>query len=159
MNRPSFDTLVDQILASIFASPMHRQAMREELLSHLHASYQEELSRPGTTPDSAHQSAQRRLGPPADLRNQYQASVHPLERLIYQYLLRKDHPMSRWLWFLAVFAFFFGPGIILPALARHKQQGVPWLDVAIPLILGIFITLAAIGILIYGIFSHRRRVA
>jgi hypothetical protein len=65
--------------------------------------------------------------------------------------------MSRWIWFLAVFAFFFGPSIVLPALARHKQQGVPWPDVAVPLAIGLAITLAGLGTILYGVIRRLAR--
>lgn len=154
----NLEPLVRRAVASVFASPARRRAMREELLSHLLASYEEELARPGARPAAALESAVRRLGDPDDLRRQFQSSVPLAERLVFR-CLSKEFFMSRWIWFLAVFAFFFGPSIILPALARHKQQGVPWPVIAPALAIGLAITLAGLGTILYGVVRRLRRAA
>jgi len=161
MNHPpldSFEPHVRRAVGPIFASPARRRAIRDELLAHLCASYEEELARPGARPGDALESAARRLGDPADLRRQLQRSVPLVERLVFQ-SLSKEFLMSRWIWILAVFAFFFGPSIVLPALARHRQQGVPWSAVAPLLAIGLAITLAGLGTIVYGTARRLRRHA
>jgi hypothetical protein len=129
--------------------------MHDELLAHLLASYDEERAA-GQDPAAAARTALRRLGDPADLRLQLQSSV-PLPERLFFHCLSKEALMSRWIWFLAVFASFFGPGMVLPALAKHKHQGAPWLDVAIPLAIGLAITLAGLGTILYGVLHRLRR--
>jgi hypothetical protein len=131
--------------------------MHDELLAHLLASYDEERAA-GHDPDTAARAALRRLGDPASLRRQLQSSIPFVERLFFR-CLSKEAFMSRWIWLLAVVAFFFGPGMVLPALAKHKQQGAPWLDIAVPLAIGLAITLAGVGTILYGIIRRSRRAA
>ena len=153
---PNFDPHVRAALRGLFAAPRRLRQMRDELLAHLLASYEEELTRPGATPDAAAASAARRLGDPADLRRQLQSSVPLPERLFFQ-CLSKETLMSRWIWLIAVFASFFGPSIVLPALARHKQEGIPWSTIAPYLAIGLLITLAGLGTILYGIVHRLRR--
>lgn len=152
---PNFDPHVRDALRGLFAAPRRVRQVHDELLAHLLASYDEERAA-GHDPASAARAALRRLGDPATLRRQLQSSVPLVERLFFQ-ALSKEAPMSRWIWLLAVFAFFFGTGIVLPALAKHKHQGVPWPDVAIPLAVGLLITLAGVGTLAYGLVHYLRR--
>src|SRR5439155_17984898 len=86
-----FDRFVEQAVRSIHASTARRQAMREELLAHLQAAFEQELARHHHVP-TAVQAALQRLGDVEDLAAQLQASVPFLER--------KEILMSAWLWLL-----------------------------------------------------------
>ena len=152
-----FDARVRDAVGAIAASPARRRAMREELLSHLVCSYEEELGRPGVSPRAAVVAALGRLGDPGALHDQLQKSVPVIERLVFEFLAPKELHMSRWFYFVAVVAFLFGTAIVLPALARHKQQGATWLDVAPLLALGLIITFAGVGAIVYGIVPRLRR--
>jgi hypothetical protein len=161
---PNFDPHVRDALRGLFAAPRRVRQMHDELLAHLLASYEEELTRPGATPTAAAASAARRLGDPADLRLQLQSSVPLPERLLFQIVSRKENPMSRWIWLLAVCAFLFGMSMVLPALAQIKQgvlhstPGVPWNPVGILLFAtGLLITLAGLGTILYGVVHRLRR--
>jgi hypothetical protein len=158
------DARTRDTLAPLFASPARRRAMHEEIYSHLLASFEEELARPGAHPADAIDAAARRLGDPADLRRQLQSSVPFVERLFFQLIPRKEAPMSRWIWLLAVCAFLFGLSMVLPALAQIKQgvlhstPGVLWNPVGILLFAtGLLITLAGLGTILYGVVHRLRR--
>ena len=56
---------------------------------------------------------------------------------------------------LGIFVVLFGPAIILPALAKHRDLGIWNNEIIWPIILGAIITLAGIGITILG-FRKRR---
>lgn len=154
---PDFEPSLRQTLRGLVASPRRKHRMHDELLAHLLASYDEERAA-GLDPADAARAALRRLGDPADLRRQLQSSVPLIERLFFQ-ALSKETIMSRWIWFLALFAFFFGPSMVLPALARHKHQGVPWSAIAPYLAIGLSITLAGLGTILYGVAHRLRRRA
>ena len=57
---------------------------------------------------------------------------------------------------LGIFGILFGPGIILPALAKHRDLGVWDSDIIMPIVWGTLILLAGLCTAIYGI---RRRKA
>ena len=57
---------VEKVVRPLRASTRHKNKMREELLAHFHALYEEELER-STDPQSAIQSAIRRFGPQQEL--------------------------------------------------------------------------------------------
>lgn len=57
---------------------------------------------------------------------------------------------------LGIFGILFGPGLILPALAKHKNLGIWNYDIVWPIVLGTIITLAGIGT---ALFVLRKRKA
>ena len=152
-----FDARVRDAVDAIAASPARRRAMREELLSHLVCGYEEELGGADVSPRAAVVAALRRLGDPGALHEQLQKSVPFVERLVFQFLAPKESRMSRWLYLVATVAFFLGTSIVLPALARHKQQGVPWAGVAPALAIGVIIALAGVVTILYGVVARLRR--
>jgi hypothetical protein len=159
MNRTplhEIETSVRHAIATVAASPARRRDMHDELLAHLHASYEEELEQLGN-PRAAVAAATRRLGDPATLRRQLQASVPLIERLFFR-SLSKETLMARWNWYLALFAFFSGPAMMLPALALHKDHGVAWSSIAVPLACGLLVTLGGLAVIALGIIDrlHRR---
>lgn len=122
--------------------------IREELLAHVTAVFDEELARLGDGQAAVDETA-RRFGIAAELESQLQASVPWLERFFL--ISEREILMSRWFWLVAVFAVFFGPAILLPALALLREHGeLQW----VPLALGVLITLAGLGGVGYGIMRR-----
>ena len=64
--------------------------------------------------------------------------------------------MSRWFWLLAAFAVATGPGIILPAAAKYRDEGDFML---LPFVLGGVILLAGLGMLAYGVVQKLTRAS
>ena len=56
---------------------------------------------------------------------------------------------------LGIFVVLFGPAVMLPALAKHRDLGIWNYEIVWPTVLGAIITLAGIGITILG-FKKRR---
>jgi hypothetical protein len=154
------EAIVRRAVRSVSASASRKEMIREELLAHVTAVFDEEFARLGDAPAAVDETA-RRFGVAAELKSELQASVPYLERLFR--ISEKEILMSRWYWLLAVFAVFFGPAIVLPALAHFKQQIVlPALEHSkqqgdmqwLPLLLGVAITLAGIGGVGYGVIRR-----
>ena len=90
-----FIELVEQVLDPIRASHRRKNAMREELLAHLSAVYEEELDRSGD-PQKAADATRRRFGDIAEVRGQLQAVVPMIERLMS--ILLPEVFMAKWSW-------------------------------------------------------------
>jgi hypothetical protein len=73
---------VERVVRPVRASARHKGRMREELLAHVTAVYEEELSRLGDA-GAARDRAARRLGDPAALTGELQQSVPRGERLVF----------------------------------------------------------------------------
>ena len=52
---------------------------------------------------------------------------------------------------LGIFGILFGPGIILPALAKHRDLGVWNGDIVTPIVAGTIILLAGLATVAYGV--------
>ena len=50
-----------------------------------------------------------------------------------------------------IFGILFGPGILLPALAKHRELQVWNSDIVTPVVLGIIILLAGLATTAYGV--------
>ncbi|HOX40052.1 MAG TPA: permease prefix domain 1-containing protein [Candidatus Brocadiia bacterium] len=72
---------VERVVRPIRAVGHRKDRMREELLAHLTATYDEELERDGDEPAAVARALQR-FGDPSDLRLELQASVPLLERVL-----------------------------------------------------------------------------
>jgi len=146
------------LLARIIASPRRRRAMQEELAAHLISSYEEELAQRHDARAAANATLHR-FGHAADLRHQFQSSVPAVEYMIF-FLCTKENAMSRWIFLLiGIVVSFFGTGLILPALAKQRDHGGPWSEVALFLAMGLVITLAGIGTIVYAIARRDKRAA
>jgi len=145
-----FDAQVLRCTKSIIASPGRKRIMREELLAHLLAAYEDEQRRVGDE-SAAAESARRRFGESDPLRRQLQASVPLLERIVFTCLPRKESSMRHLIWLAGVLAFLVGTGLILPALAKYKQLGYFRADATWGLTIGLIITLAGVSAVIYGV--------
>jgi hypothetical protein len=77
--RLSLMKIVERIVRPLKASIRHKRKVREELLGHLTATYEEELSRDGD-PFAALTRAANRFGDPSDLSRELQQSVPKPER-------------------------------------------------------------------------------
>jgi hypothetical protein len=127
--------------------------MREELLAHVWAVFDEEFEQLGNE-RAAVVAARRRFGAAKDLGYQLQTSVPVLGDWFL--LFDKEHLMSRWIWLSALAAFAVGMAILLPAFAAIKQQGVYQ---ALPLVFGGLVTLAGVAVFGYGVVRRLIRAA
>lgn len=84
---------VERIVRPISANYRRKDEMREELLAHLTALYEEELSAEsdeGIAEDKALARAVSRFGDPEKLRAELQRSVTPVERLVFLQIFSTD---------------------------------------------------------------------
>lgn len=148
----------EQLVADVPARAGRRRRMREELLAHLFAVYDEERAATGDGP-AALAAATRRFGAPETLASELGGSVPFLERFVYQYVGRKGVRMWRWLLLVGVVALFVGPGFVMPAVAQFRNNGAEGQVVLTSalLTLGIVLTLAGVGSIVYGVKSYRTR--
>ena len=144
--------IVDAAVRPLWATPRRKQMIREELLAHVTSVFEEELAHLDDE-QAALDAARRRFGAPSDLQPQLQAAVSMLGGRFL--LSEKELPMARWL-ATGIIAFAFGMGILLPACAAIKQQGVYHV---LPLIAGGLITLTGIVAFGYGIVQKMTRAS
>ena len=137
--------IVDQVVRPVFASRARKRLMREELLAHVATVFEAELESLGDD-QAAVEATRRRFGVLEEVQSELQASVPPLERWFLA--PERETLMSRWYWMAAIFAVLVGPGVVLPALAKHREDGILLLW---PLFLGGLITLAGIAAVGYGV--------
>jgi hypothetical protein len=90
-----FIDLVEQVVEPIRAGSRRKDAMREELLAHLSAVYEEEMNRSGN-PQQAAEAARRRFGDVGEMREQLQGVVPVIERWIST--LFPEVFMAKWSW-------------------------------------------------------------
>jgi hypothetical protein len=77
-----FMVLVERAVRPVRAEPRRKMRMRQELLAHLTASYEEELARRGDEA-AAREAAAQRFGDPAAIARELQATVPAWERLLH----------------------------------------------------------------------------
>jgi hypothetical protein len=147
---------VERAVASVAVRPAHRRRMREELLAHLLAVYDEEFARTGDEQVSA-LAAKQRFGCPESLRGEFEASVPRIERVFVLFLQRKANVMWRWLLLIGLVAFYVGLGVVLPAIARLRTEPSPIVLSSVLLVLGSVLALAGVGAFGWGIVAFRRR--
>jgi hypothetical protein len=129
-----FQSLASQATRSISVSPKRRQAIADELLAHLHQTYEQELSQ--TKDESAAlEKTLERFGDLQKLQQELRSSIPWHERFLYL-LTNKETAMSRLskplglALFFVGFAFMFGLAIVMPATAKLAQQANPTLTMA-----------------------------
>jgi hypothetical protein len=142
------DSIVDRVVGPVRASRSWKRFIHEELCSHVQSVFHEEMARLGNE-QAAFQATRERFGVEDELEFELQACVPRLERWLL--LSERDIIMSRWFWWAALFAVFFGPAIVLPALAKFRDHGEL---LFFPLTLGILITLAGLGGVLYGVVKR-----
>lgn len=94
---------VERIVRPIRASPWRKDRMREELVAHLTATYQEEFARDGHEAASLTRALER-FGKPEQLRRALQDSVPRVERILCVrfpypaewYIIRARRRCTRW---------------------------------------------------------------
>ena len=137
--------LVARAVRPLWASRSRKRAMQEELLSHVAAVFEEELTRLGDE-RAALEAALDRFGLANELHSELQECVPRLERWLL--ISEREILMSGWFWLFAVVAVLVGPALVMPAVAHFNQQGImPWA----PLTIGVAITLAGLGGVGYGV--------
>jgi hypothetical protein len=85
---------VERVVRPIRATPRRKDRMREELLAHLTATYEEELAR-DDDPKAALDRAVVRFGKPNEVRRELQESVPAAERILHS-RLPLPSPVERW---------------------------------------------------------------
>lgn len=114
----------------------------EELENHLHEDIEQEI-KSGRSEQQAFAAAVQHIGQATLLRQEFIKTERTLMTKIAIILL-------------GIFGILFGPAVILPALAKHRDLGVWNSDIIIPIVWGTLILLAGLSTAIYG---FRRRKA
>jgi hypothetical protein len=166
-------TLVEKVVRPLRAAPSTKRRMREELLAHLAAIYDDEIAA-GLNPVTAVRAAAERFGDPAELSRELQRSLPWRERIawIAEWFLgwRAPETLGRYVTRLAVRMALFVAGAIFLGLmvaARFSHGwGVEW-EVALRAAVAamVLLPIAAAGIVYlyfrarnahYGVFGARR---
>jgi len=126
-----------QMLAAGIKSPVPL----EELESHLREEVERQM-KSGLREQQAFEAAVQQIGLAKVLRKEFKKVERTLMKKIMIILL-------------GIFGILIGPGLILPALAKHRDLDVWNNDIVMPLVAGIIILLAGVGTAIYGIRRSR----
>jgi len=126
-----------QMLAAGIKSPVPL----EELESHLREEVVRQM-KSGLSKQQAFEAAVQQIGLAKVLRKEFKKVERTLMKKIMIILL-------------GIFGILIGPGLILPALAKHRDLDVWNNDIVMPLVAGIIILLAGVGTAIYGIRRSR----
>jgi hypothetical protein len=155
---------VDRVVGPLHAGARRKSIIREELVAHLLEAYQAELRRAGGDARAAFDATIRRFGDCDELATELEASVPPLERLLFL-LFYREHLMWRLLVLIGLLGTLFGMGVILPALAKLKHlgaltgQGRPLMEVAVGVMIGAVIVTSGMHLLAWGIARRVRNTA
>jgi len=126
-----------QMLAAGIKPPV----LLEELESHLREEIERQM-RSGLNAQPAYAIAVQQIGRANVLKREFKKVERTLMKRIAIILL-------------GVFGVLFGPGIILPALAKHRDLGVWNSDTVTPIVLGAVITLIGVSTVVLG-FKRRK---
>jgi hypothetical protein len=122
----SLNAMVERTVSPISAARAHKHRMHDELLSHLLATFEEELTRCADA-ESALAATVQRFGSIDELRRQLQASVPFFEYLLFACLERKETRMSKWLvvfaGIIAIAAITIGVNIVFPRFGSFIVLG------------------------------------
>jgi hypothetical protein len=148
---------VERMLSSLPASRLRKSMMREELLAHLLALYDEEVGQRGNETLALHE-AKDRFGTPSDLSDDLLQSIPFSERVFGNLFPAKENSMWRWLLLvLGVIAILVGLGFVMPAVAHLRDQANE-VGMAVALLtLGLVLTMGGLASLGYGIKALRTR--
>ena len=157
-----FEAHVAAVVRPIAAGPRRKRVMREELLGHLLAIYDEEAGRRGEGP-AARQAAVRRFGDAGELGRQLQSSVPWLERALWGWSYGEEMLMSRQWWIgcgvaatvmvtlslvfprFAPFILFSGTATIIGASLVRWRPALGWLVGFAALLFGMSIVLPGLA--------------
>lgn len=126
-----FQALASQATRNIIATPKRRQAIADELLTHLHQTFEQELSKTQNE-STALDNTLNRFGNLQKLQQELRSSIPWQEKFLYL-LTNKETAMSRlskplgFALFIVGFAFMFGLAIVMPATAKLAKQANPTL--------------------------------
>jgi hypothetical protein len=147
---------VERAVASLCAGSARKRQMQEELLGHLVAVYEEELSRAGDEREAVAR-ARERFGDPEALAGELFGCVPRLERWLVGLGQRKETIMWRWGIGLGLVAFYVGLGFVMPAIAYLRSHGIPLVLVALPLMAGTTVSVAGVVSVAWGVRAFRLR--
>jgi hypothetical protein len=109
----------------------------EELENHLREEIERQMCS-GCNTQQAFWGAVQQIGRPNVLKKEFNKVERTLMKKIIIILL-------------GIFGILFGPGIILPALAKHRDLGVWNSDIIMPIVWGSLILLAGLAATAYGV--------
>jgi hypothetical protein len=108
----------------------------EELESHLREEIERQIKL-GFDGQEAFEISAQRIGRPESLKNEF--------KIVERNIMKRIAMIA-----LGIFGILFGPGLILPALAKHKDLGIWNYDIVWPIVLGALITLVGVSTTIVG---------
>jgi hypothetical protein len=126
--RTQLKIIVERVVRPVQASMCHKLKMREELLAHVSAVFEEEATRLDNEQAAFERTAQR-FGNPAELTGQLQASVPTsdfLQRFLESMALRTDESMLRRAVRFVVVTFFVFAVILLPPSFSLQRWVIGW---------------------------------
>jgi hypothetical protein len=113
----------------------------EELEIHLREEIERQM-KSGLNEQKAFEISAQRIGQPKVLNHEFKKSERTFMKKIMIILA-------------GIFGVMFGPGLILPALAKHNTLGIWNFDIVWPIVLGTLITLIGISVAVIG-FKKRK---
>ena len=109
----------------------------EELESHLREDLERQM-KSGSNEQKAFVVSIQRIGQPQAIKREFKKTERTFMKKIMIILF-------------GIFGILFGPGIILPALAKHRDLGVWNGDIVTPIVVGTIILLAGLATVAYGV--------
>jgi len=122
-----------QMLAAGIKSPVPL----DELENHLREEIEREM-KSGLNTSQAFAAAVQQIGQAKALKQEFKK----VERTLMKKTL---------IILLGIFGILFGPGVILPALAKHRDLGIWNSDIVMPIVAGTLVLLAGFALTIHGI--------
>jgi len=113
----------------------------EELESHLREDIERQM-KSGSNEQKAFEVSIQRIGQPQAIKREFKKMERTFMKKIMIILF-------------GIFGILFGPGIILPALAKHRDLGVWNTEIVMPMVWGSLILLAGLAAAAYG-FKRRK---
>ena len=113
----------------------------EELESHLHEDIERQM-KSGSNEQKAFEVSIQQIGQPQAIKQEFKKMERTFMKKIMIILF-------------GIFGILFGPGIILPALAKHRDLGVWNTEIVMPMVWGSLILLAGLAAAAYG-FKRRK---
>jgi hypothetical protein len=113
----------------------------EELESHLREDIERQM-KSGSNEQKAFEVSIQRIGQPQAIKREFKKMERTFMKKIMIILF-------------GIFGILFGPGIILPALAKHRDLGVWNSEIVMPMVWGSLILLAGLAAAAYG-FKRRK---
>lgn len=141
-NMFNFEQAISEWRTQMLAAGIQTPVPLEELENHLREEIERQLIL-GLNPCQAFAVAVQQIGQAKVLRTEFKK----VERSLMQRIV---------IILVGIFGILFGPGVILPALAKHRDLGVWNSGIVMPIVWGTLILLAGVATTAYGI--KRRKV-